>query len=335
MFVKMKIFSGFILMTFGFLANVDAATWYTAFSGGDISGNIWATTTNGMPGPISPALVSGDILYIDDNTRSDGNFNTWSSLNITIYLNATLTFGSGGQLDLGDASRIIFQSSSAKIVAEGGGSSNKINFGGGTSEWTGQNGTLTGPGSLDTNSDGALPVELTSFKVFTQDSDVVLNWSTASQLNFDYFILQHSTNGLVWAVLTHVQGAGTTNEKLNYSFQHTSPVAGKNYYRLKSIDFDETFEYSFIIAAEVEIEKEISIYPNPAASDNVVLYELNFTPQENDEIVIYDIKGLAVAQVKVNSIKDTLGLSSSLKSGTYLIKYLSNTEVLTKRLVIK
>ena len=61
------------------LVEANCATYYTAASG-EISGNIWSTTTNGTPGAL-PALVNGDIIYIDDNISiTAGNFTEWQNV---------------------------------------------------------------------------------------------------------------------------------------------------------------------------------------------------------------------------------------------------------------
>lgn len=180
-----------------------------------------------------------------------------------------------------------------------------------------------------------LPIELLSFEAISKTEAVVLIWSTASQLNFDYFVVQHSVDGFEWADLTQIKGAGTTNQKLDYSFAHTSPVAGKNYYRLKSVDFDKTFEYSFIVAAEIALANDFTIYPNPTNSAEDVRYKLNFMPQESDQLIVYDITGAEIVSQKVTSLGDILELPATLKAGTYLVKYAKGTQLLTKQLVIK
>jgi hypothetical protein len=110
------------------LVDASCATYYTAASG-EISGNIWSTTTNGTPGAL-PALANGDIIYIDDNVSiTTGNFTAWQNVNLTIYLNATLSIQD--QLALSQTTSIIFQTSSAKVIGIGPGNSEKIKFGNG------------------------------------------------------------------------------------------------------------------------------------------------------------------------------------------------------------
>ncbi|MDZ7645816.1 MAG: hypothetical protein U5K54_00815 [Cytophagales bacterium] len=135
-------------MIFSYLgSNLHGATYYTR-SSGDITGSIWGITTTGTGGAL-PALNTGDILYIDDNITITTNFTAWSNVDITIYLSSTIDI-TGGKLDLGTDSQIIFQNSSAKLVSGSNGNSDKIRFGN-NAVWASNNSDLTGPGTLDKN----------------------------------------------------------------------------------------------------------------------------------------------------------------------------------------
>jgi hypothetical protein len=113
-----------------------------------------------------------------------------------------------------------------------------------------------------------LPVELISF-VGWNDGDVnELEWVTATELNNELFVIERSADAINFVELGTVDGNGTTNYEITYNFTDFTPIQGVNYYRLKQIDFDGTFEYSSIIAVEVEggVTKTsiVKLHPNPA-----------------------------------------------------------------------
>jgi Secretion system C-terminal sorting domain len=345
MSLKSKLLLTFSIGFFCFTQS-KAATYYSV-ANGNWTGAIWSSSCTTCAGSTLPTLVAGDIVIIDDQvTISSGTLTISVAITINLVTNsatiAKLIFTTGGKLALTNAASVINLSNTTGnaslnpvIDGTGSGGSNQIAIGG-NEVWRASNGDIAGIGQLNQNSSsGSLPIELIAFSANRDNKFIVLNWSTASQLNFDYFSVQHSIDGLEWTELSQVQGAGTTNEMLAYSFEHESPVIGKNYYRLKSVDFDLTYEYSPIVSVTVEMQKEFSVYPNPAVSADVVMYESNFVPQENDMIAVYDVIGFKVAQVKLTSTKSTVGLSSSLKSGTYLIKCSSGNQVFTKRIVIE
>jgi len=112
----------------------------------------------------------------------------------------------------------------------------------------------------------ALPVDLVAFTPeVINNEEVSLDWQTASELNNDHFIVEHSTDGKDYTPVAHIKGKGTTSERQTYQFRHDEPFFGENYYRLKQVDFDGQFEYSKIVIAVIKMEEtKINVYPNPA-----------------------------------------------------------------------
>ena len=94
-----------------------------------------------------------------------------------------------------------------------------------------------------------LPVELVSFTVVSDSCTDYLSWSTASEINNDYFVVEHSTNAVEWKNVASVDGAGNSFIRNEYSIKLPAG-SGENYYRLKQIDFDGTHAYSQIIMSK-------------------------------------------------------------------------------------
>lgn len=88
------------------------------------------------------------------------------------------------------------------------------------------------------------------------------------------------------------------------------------YYRLKQIDFDNTFEYSPIVSySQITSETEPIIYPNPSTSG---LFNIEIGTANKDEIQIYssDLKFIK----KINANENKLNLSlQELADGTYFL----------------
>jgi len=90
-----------------------------------------------------------------------------------------------------------------------------------------------------------LPVDLLFLNSVIVNKEVVISWSTASELNNDYFLIEKKTTGL-WQVLGQVYGAGTSNEVQDYKFVDVDLPVSSSYYRLKQTDFDGKNTYSDI-----------------------------------------------------------------------------------------
>ncbi len=111
-----------------------------------------------------------------------------------------------------------------------------------------------------------LPIELLSFDVQLRGETVAINWSTASETNNDFFTIQRSADGVEFADILTIPGAGNSDQVLSYDTLDTQPLAGRSFYRLKQTDFDGTFSFSSIesVFRNVQVEK-FSVFPNPAS----------------------------------------------------------------------
>lgn len=83
-----------------------------------------------------------------------------------------------------------------------------------------------------------LPVELLYFQGVNKGSENYLEWSTASENNSDYFIVQNSTNGLDWEYVSKEPSAGNSTAKIHYSINHEFNTKCINYYKLLQYDYD-------------------------------------------------------------------------------------------------
>lgn len=114
-----------------------------------------------------------------------------------------------------------------------------------------------------------LPIELLSFTGWNEGNVNELIWVTASEINSDHFEVEKSLSGKDFDYLGQEKASGTSFSSLTYHFTDFHPSHGFNYYRLKMVDRDETFQYSNVVAIEISGENNsgISLFPNPAKSD--------------------------------------------------------------------
>ena len=89
-----------------------------------------------------------------------------------------------------------------------------------------------------------LPVIISSFTVSRVGKSAMLNWQTSSELNFSYFSIERSTNGTNFSEIGKVNAVGNSSITQSYSFQDLAYTNGLNYYRLKLVNKDGSFNYS-------------------------------------------------------------------------------------------
>jgi len=116
-----------------------------------------------------------------------------------------------------------------------------------------------------------LPIELVSFDAILKDREVHLNWMTASEINNQYFSIEH-LEGDSWISIATVNGAGNSSNAIAYKHVDKNPNNNTNYYRLKQTDFDGTSTYSKIVSVRLEdkIEVKSNVYPNPFSNYLIV-----------------------------------------------------------------
>jgi hypothetical protein len=192
-----------------------------------------------------------------------------------------------------------------------------------------------------TEAANALPVTFLTFTGRTIAGRSILSWETALENNNQYFAIEHSIDGETFNEIGKIDGGGTTHEQSIYSFTHNAPSIGRNYYRLRQIDFDgKTAYHPEIVALLVEEESlnfDFDLYPNPLKNQdlNIVVLKSNSRPVQ---VKIYSLAGKLIykdtfeSQQAVDEIK--LALERSVRSGLYIVEVTQGPVRKIKRLVI-
>ncbi len=184
-----------------------------------------------------------------------------------------------------------------------------------------------------------LPVELASFTGNLHNNDVILNWQTASEINNRGFEVLRSDNNQIWNRVGFVSGFGTTTRPQNYAFKDKSLKPGIYQYKLKQIDFDNSYNYSNSIEIKVNLTQGFSLsqnYPNPFNPSTVIHYVLDNKQFVN--LKIYNVLGREVATL-INEEKPAGEYNiefngANLPSGIYLYQLRTGNYVETKKMTL-
>ncbi len=179
--------------------------------------------------------------------------------------------------------------------------------------------TINGPGISTQEVEckiEALPVDLISFDAEKVGDMVVLEWSTAMELNNDYFTVEKSTDGENFEDIIEVVGSGNSNDVLHYSATDFETLSTPVYYRLRQTDFDGTTSYSSVVLVKSnELQEKITVYPNPNI-DSEVKVDLGLNAGANT-IVVKGIDG-QILQTKVATTQ--IVSLDELPRGVYFIQ---------------
>jgi hypothetical protein len=89
--------------------------------------------------------------------------------------------------------------------------------------------------------DNGLPVELSYFGGMAHLESNLIEWTTQSEYNSDYFSLERSFSGENWEEIAIISSAGNSTSEINYSYQDYE-LSHLSYYRLKQVDIDGQYE---------------------------------------------------------------------------------------------
>jgi hypothetical protein len=175
---------------------------------------------------------------------------------------------------------------------------------------------------------GILPLKLLSFTAALNNDKVMINWSTANELNIARFEVQRSADAVNYSSVSSVNSKGGTGIN-NYAVTDASPFTGVNYYRLKEVDVDGYINYSQIVSVVKTADMSLMLYPNPA-HDKVYL-NITSTKQHSDVFGVYSSAGNLLQQKTIQINNGTTIATfdiSGLAKGVYFIRNSNSSEKL-------
>ena len=184
-----------------------------------------------------------------------------------------------------------------------------------------------------TDASNVLPVKLVSFKATCKTGYTLLQWQTASEVNASSFIIEKSSDAIVWSALQTVVATNAVNGS-SYSYKDASPQATV-YYRIQIKDKSGNASYSPIFSGGCsEITRPMVVYPNPAHSTTTV----SFAVRQNGDAVLqlYSLNGQLIFSRKQSVTIGTNNIVvpvANLAAGTYHVKLFINGQTLESKLV--
>jgi hypothetical protein len=185
-----------------------------------------------------------------------------------------------------------------------------------------------------------LPVEMLFIEAKNINNDYIkIVWATASEINNNKFEVERSEDGINFSKIGEVKGNGTTTERKDYSYNDKTALQGiRYYYRLKQIDFDETFEYSPIVSEMLKGEDLFTVsefVPNPATEQAKLFIKTG--KEQEITIEMHNYIGQVVKEGKtyLNKGSNTINVDfNDLAAGTYSTRIIAGNKVIVRRVVI-
>lgn len=185
--------------------------------------------------------------------------------------------------------------------------------------------TFSGTATL-TNCPSAVPIELFSISAKENKGKVQINWITASEHNADYFKIERSEDGENFLPIDlTVQAAGNSSTDRFYNVVDGEPLPGRNYYRLRQVDFNGDVHFSQITSVNVGSTETVirRIYPSPSSVGNSINVDIFSVEKAPVEFSISDLTGKKVLYFQSSTDKGLNKIqlpTQGLAKGMYFIR---------------
>lgn len=192
----------------------------------------------------------------------------------------------------------------------------------------------TTPNSISFIKCEIVPVELKSFNYKLENRDVILNWSTATEINNQGFKVFRGENEI-----GYIPGSGTTTEPREYSFKDENVKTGTYVYELIQIDYDGTS--TKVAELEVSVDNIPSgyileqNYPNPfnpTTTLSFVIGQSSFV-----SLKVFDVLGnevvILVDEYKYVGEYEVEFDATGLPSGIYFYQLKADSYIQTKKMI--
>lgn len=322
-------------------ANYAAELWYAYnITGGagaiTVTAKLTGNTTSFFQIYISEySGIASSIDPLDQNAVAPGNTAAVSSgAKTTTYANELIygaSIGASGTLTKGagftsrsTANQNIIEDKN--VSATGSYSATFTSAGG---NWVAQMATFFSSAII-------LPVNLLSFTGNCNNNQIVLNWTTASENNNDYFTIEESENGSDWNAIGTVNSKGNSSIAQQYSFTTTGTADEISYFRLRQTDLDGKFVYFNVIKVNNcnAVLSGVNIYPNPTDGQSLS-GRISLQPNATCSIEIYDNMGKKLARFSSVQSEFKISFPYTLHTGVYFARFSSTGYATTIRFLVK
>ena len=169
-----------------------------------------------------------------------------------------------------------------------------------------------------------LPVELVDFKGIRQAESNLLQWSTTSEINNDYFSVERSYDGINFNAIAIVDGAGNSESLLQYSYSDSKVNEDITYYRIRQTDFDGKTSYSNVIAINApQTGKPLELFISCPVTDQLI-YSVCCLQKGQAHVEIIDLNGKTILKTNVLSnagFNKFVMDAKNLTEGLYILKF--------------
>jgi len=191
---------------------------------------------------------------------------------------------------------------------------------------------LTNGASLDCT---PLPVELLNYKVNCDQNHTMLTWSTSTETNNDYFVIEKADDEFNFTEVGRIQGAGNSTTQLEYSFVDPEINVKTAYYRLSQIDYDGKTKRYRVVASNCQ-STDFEVIQSTLVENSLNLL-VSANMNEALTVHLHSSTGQLIASKSfvVNAGNNKMSMNNlNLGSGVYIMSIHGTGKLYTKKLML-
>lgn len=178
------------------------------------------------------------------------------------------------------------------------------------------------------------PISLLSFNGYANPNGNLLKWTTATEINSNFFTVYRSINGINFTPLATLSAAGNTLTSVNYEYLDANAPNGLAYYQLVETDLNaQTQTFNTIAVYRNQMATQLQITPNYVINEMQV--HLFTNTDANAKVTVYNALGQVVYANNLTLIKGDNSLSincSTWVSGLYFVNVDINGKSMVKKI---
>jgi hypothetical protein len=123
-----------------------------------------------------------------------------------------------------------------------------------------------------------LPIKFSAVKAYRIGNNNHIEWTNMTEENLSLYEVERSSNGTSFTKIISVLPKTNNGQENKYTETDENTLEGINYYRIKAIQTDGSYEYSTIVKVipSSTAERSTSVYPNPVVSGQFTLQMNNY-----------------------------------------------------------
>ena len=182
-----------------------------------------------------------------------------------------------------------------------------------------------------------LPIRLQQFSATSRGHSVQLFWAASSHNNQEVFYVEKGRDGIHFTTISEqtAKGRGT----FTYQLIDDNALNALAYYRLKMINEDGSFTYSYILRVQPKLDTKnilLNVYPLPAKDKLNFQIESSETAKATASITDLSGKTMLIRSLTLVEGINTVSINiQQIQKGLYLLKVATKETSETRKIIIE